>query len=264
MKKDFKLFVAMILIVSVFMVGCNEQTAKEETAGTPAATENPLSVERQLKLLSEKSAVWRLEKYEKEEPYIYSGTERYHYRVSDLDQNGRLELMSTTTTGNGYHFYNEYYEVNETGDNLNKLILLEDADGESPAPDIGNVIGEVVENSVYYNAEDGTYHYLEMDYSHGSAVDYDLLYQDFVLSNGKIRVTTYGMDVGSSKGNTHFIVDGKEEKQVSQKELKKWEKQYFEGMEKKTISTLWFNIVDDNSYEKIKASYEAFEISLGN
>lgn len=70
MKKDFKLFVAMILIVSIFMVGCNEQTAKEETAGTPTATENPLSVESQLKLLSEKSAVWRLEKYEKEEPYI--------------------------------------------------------------------------------------------------------------------------------------------------------------------------------------------------
>lgn len=58
----------------------------------------------------------------------------YRYRISDMDQNGLLEIISSATSGNSSVFLNTYYEVSIDGKSLVKL-AADDTAGEDSAPD---------------------------------------------------------------------------------------------------------------------------------
>ncbi|MBQ9377579.1 MAG: hypothetical protein IJU05_07250 [Schwartzia sp.] len=73
-------------------------------------------MEQQLDLLSAQKDIW--EKYMCLEEAIGQGG---HFAVTDLDQNGRPELLFTTTVGKEEVIENWGYEVNEAGDGVSLL-----------------------------------------------------------------------------------------------------------------------------------------------
>lgn len=197
----------------------------------------------------------------------------YLYWITDMDQNGYLEVISSTTTGNGCYFYNEYYEVSPDGKNLTKL----ETDGreDAPAPDLWSI--EEYSRG-YYDRKTGTYHYPQPDHTHGSAIDTSDAQLDTVLSDGKVTINTisyieterYG-DLGEkTTGCTvkfyagakakklgevkepydektgDFIQDMKQESEYH-KQLEKLYEQYYEGMQEFTVTSYSFSNIDEKS-----------------
>ena len=80
------------------------------------------------------------------------------FAVTDLDHNGRLEILAASVQGTGFYTYINAYEVNEKGDGFNELqgpsILRTDS-----APDI--MVSNV---PCYFDKDAGRYYYIFDDY----------------------------------------------------------------------------------------------------
>ncbi|MGN0353185.1 MAG: hypothetical protein ACI4ES_16215 [Roseburia sp.] len=145
---------------------------------------SPTNVEEQLTLIAENASLW-LGDCEG----IY-----YQYAITDLDQNGRLEIITSSCEGTGHYSYNQIYEVNEA---LDSLILCEPdwEEGESQ-PDLA-----VSTVPVYYDFEHNVYLYVFDDMLKISATEYYENKQTLSLQNKQLvscllasRSTTYSED----------------------------------------------------------------------
>lgn len=139
MKKLRTIFPLCLLLAGLILTGCadsaqNSTPKNAESVTTSAVTAttsaisttssaisasssamqpvDPLSVEGQLKTIAE--AKDKIVTYDNED-------ENYHYAITDLDQNGRLELIvSTGMIGTGHFTTNWYYEISKDGSKLKK------------------------------------------------------------------------------------------------------------------------------------------------
>lgn len=207
------------------------------------------------------------------EEYGYNESD-YYYWVTDMDQNGYLEVIRSSTTGNGGYFYNDYYEVSPDGKSLKKLDEREDA----PAPDLWNIrdVG-----TGYYDRKTGTYHYPQPDHTHGSAIDTSDAQLDVVLGDGKVTADTIYYIESSSYGSpgkknhgcvTEYYAGAKVEKlgevkaqydekkedfidttdqesEYYKKLAQLWE-QHYEGMQEFIVTSYRFRSIDEDKYDK--------------
>lgn len=101
------------------------------------------------------------------------------YTITDMDGNGRLELIASNCGGTGHYTYSRFYEVNETYDGL---VICETnfTEGDSQ-PDIMSNGGLVI----VYEDEQGVRYHLFEDMLHDVA---DYYYTKFAVSlqNGKV------------------------------------------------------------------------------
>lgn len=167
----------------------------------------------------------------------------YYYWITDMDQNGYLEVISSSTTGNGSYFYNQYFEVSQDGKSLIKLKTDEWED--APAADLW-LVGEYSQG--YYDVKTGTYHYPQIDHTHGSASDTSDAQLDVVLSDGEVVI------------NTIFLVESEDYDKQSEKQLEKLYEQYYEGMQEFTVTSHRFCNIDENDYKKSKITVVSDEI----
>ncbi len=174
---------------------------------------------------------------------VYFNFEPYtKYMITDLDRNGRLEVISSETNGNGYIFSNQYLEVDEDRQQLNLCkIVSKDSDGEVRMPDLWYVWGDAltasVDAPVYYDKNTETWHYTVTDRTHTSAKDTTERMQDFSLKDGKIRV----------------------------KNIRE-EKKYYKGMTKCKMNAHWFmsceQTIDENTGKYKQFSDEDILMSM--
>lgn len=201
----------------------------------------------------------------------------YLYWVTDMNQNGYLEVICSATAGVTSHYYdNDYYEVSSDGKNLVKLET--DKSEDAPAPDLWNM--RKYEQG-YYDRKTGTYHYPQSDRVRRSAGDVSDAELDMVLSDGKLTIDTisyiemqsYGdSDEGDYGGIVKYYAGAKEEKlgevkqpyeeeehdfihdtkQESQyvDKLEKLYEQYYEGMQEFTVTSYSFCNYDEKKFEK--------------
>lgn len=198
----------------------------------------------------------------------------YYYWITDLDQNGYLEVIRSSTTGNGGYYNNDYYEVSPDG---KSLIKVETDEGEdAPAADLWS-IGEYSRG--YYDAKTGTYHYPQPDHTHGSAVDTSDAQLDTVLSKGKVTINTISYVETESYGKPgkkgygclvkyyagakaeklgevrepydektgEFLYDTEKESGYY-KQLAGLEEQYYEEMQEFTVTSNSFRNIDEEEY----------------
>ena len=139
MKKLRTIFPLCLLLAGLILTGCadsaqNSTPKNAESVTTSAVTAttsaisttssainasssamqpvDPLSIEGQLKTIAEaKDKIVTYDQY----------MDSYHYAVTDLDQNGRLELIiSTGVNGTSHITNNWYYEISKDGSKLKK------------------------------------------------------------------------------------------------------------------------------------------------
>ncbi len=119
MKKILKLLMGMMLCVAS-LTACASQDAKTDQAEVTApATDKsvieapqveepsvddvkPSGISSQIQLIYDNRQSWKIDNL---------GPEPVLYGVTDLDGNGRLELISTLTEGSGMYSTNRYWEV---------------------------------------------------------------------------------------------------------------------------------------------------------
>lgn len=195
----------------------------------------------------------------------------YYYWITDMDLNGYLEVISSSTTGNGSVFYNDYYEVSQDGNSLTELKTDERED--APAADLW-YMGEYSQG--YYDGKTDTYHYPQLDHTHGSAVDTSDAQLDTVLADGAVNINTisfveseghkesvvveyYAGDRAEKLGEVKEPLDETTEefthaqKQESEydKQLETLYEQYYEGMQEFTVTSHKFQSVDEiTEYKK--------------
>ena len=151
-------------------------TAPSETA--PVSTASSLSVENQLLLVYENIDTW----------HALEETDGWCYAVTDMDGNGRLEILSSETHGTGHFTTFRAWEVGEDGTSL--VPIAEDGEYESP----------VVMGSTRYDGEglstdavdkftdaDGKSYYIQTDDVKDGAAHYYETKSAVFLENGKIN-----------------------------------------------------------------------------
>ncbi len=123
---------ALALAAGVLLGGAAEAATGEE--------------EQQLDVLSAPKQIW-----EREMRVDGAGVPDGKFAVTDLDRNGRLELLFTTTAGAEEGIENRGYEVNEQGDGVVRLLFPEAAG----AMEIGQP-----RVTMYFACQIGTRHYV--------------------------------------------------------------------------------------------------------
>lgn len=221
--------------------------AKEPQKPALSDQGNRIPVEKQLKTMAEAEKTWRLDYREQEDPNFYQGSGWYWYVVTDLDQNGRWELISAVTNGNGGHFTNECYEISRLGDRLEKREGLSE-------------LQLVSEAEVYYDRNENQYHYFFVDNEKGGAAYHEIRYRDIVKDKEKILCSVYASEIQDKEEKTYY--QGEWERKISKSKFQKLLQQQFGNMEEKQAVFSWFQLDRENGeiYQNLKKSCEHFEL----
>ena len=177
----FKLIPALLLCV-LLLTACSAKPAHTvptpttdiyASTPTPAPTPAPMPESDQRALIERSRNVW--------EPDLEYET--WFSAITDLDHNGRLEIMLASLQVAGLYTWVNVWEVNE---NYTGLTLCPDNTGEGEAwPDI------IKDTMTYYrDPASGRRTYVCLDYMRDGAAHYWIGFDSFCLENGRIDVKT--------------------------------------------------------------------------
>lgn len=199
----------------------------DSTESLPEEEQSGKSLSGQLQVIAECRDLWM-------QATEYAG-DFCQYAVTDLDHNGRYEIIVADVTGTGIYTYSRFYEVNESYDGLNEC-ETDFAEGDSQ-PDI---VSDTLET---YTDDQGHYFYTVYDLMKNGAAEYYENVRELTLSGGKIctvpiayRTTIYDEGVPTvtcedADGNT-----------ITEEEYESAAENYFAGYSKSTTSVVWQEI----------------------
>lgn len=149
----------LILLLSVLLYGCGEKSG----------------VDSQQRLIADHVEEWAA-------PFERKG---YMYAVTDLDQNGRLEIIRSIQEGTGWFTYSDFMEINES---CNGFLLWEwkERAGESEADIAVNDV------PVFFDRENRTYYYIFDDLVKDGADLYYYSRRTVRFQDGCIRESMLG------------------------------------------------------------------------
>lgn len=249
MKSSFisTICVAFLLVT---LVGCNN-AGKQPTG----------DMNSQIRIIADNFDLW------------YNLTDNSNgYCVADLDNNGRLEIISSHFGGTGLYTHSDYYEINESFSGLTKCEHKYSDDAlEYPVAE-----ADIMDDSVdcYYDAKNNITYYLFWDNSRaGMAESYHskvaVSFHNSQLSEKYLAYeSAIATDPDSDPKTTYKDSDGNK---LSKDEYDNFESDYFYGMVKKSASFGW-KIFHYSEHEELKdfshddlvnmltESYEQFEI----
>lgn len=180
--------------------------APQETAAV--STASPLSAENQLTFLYENFDIW----------HVLDESDGWCYAVTDLDGNGRLEVLSSETHGSGHFTTFRAWEVGKDGASL--VPIAEDGEYGSPIVmgsaryDVEGLSTDAVDKFTdangrsYYiqtdDVKDGAAHYYETKsavFLENGKMDREILgfMQTEYLDGGESCVVTYQSDVDGAE-----------------------------------------------------------------
>lgn len=221
--------------------------------------QDPLSIENQLVCISR-----YIERMIEEDEW-WEDDDYHHYAVTDLDHNGKLELIVTSgQQGSGAYTYTDYYQIAADGQSLRRIT---DAAGEIDIMDGFGI------HTAYVDSDTGAYYYLAGDYASAGAGARYFWRGAVILDNGMLTVRTIasgGLKWNKKKDEEvwygYSYLDGKGQK-LKEKEFQvdQLADQFFEGMEKVSAKISWFqckgkkrNQTQEKILKKARKSYQKF------
>ncbi|MBO5638551.1 MAG: hypothetical protein J5916_01470 [Oscillospiraceae bacterium] len=146
-----KIILALVLVLAVGLSACGPSAGSAQQPAADNPTETPSTVpslpqEKQLEILEANRSSWEFR-----DPY----ESPWFYVFTDLDLNGRLEVIAASTQGSGIYTYVNFYEVRSDGSGIDNLYH---ANVEIEGPDDWP---EIVLESLpcYYDAAGERYYY---------------------------------------------------------------------------------------------------------
>ena len=209
------------------------------------SSNNKSEIEKQLNLILDNKNLW----------YKDTELDKYSYAVTDLDQNGRMEIISSICQGSGINTYTEIYEVNESMDGFN-LCESDLAEFDSQA--------DIIKNQfvVFYDNANKEYHYIFDDLTKNGAAEYYENKRDFYLSDGKIserylvRKASIYQDEVSDVTYTDL-----NNNVITEEEYNNFENEFFSSFEKMMVNIEWLTNYTEIKLENLQDSYNSFSIS---
>ena len=151
----------------------SEETEAEQGSGVESRKPAYDDFSEQLQTIANHVSLWNLDN----NPY---SSLRKSYAVTDLDHNGRLEVISVTYGGTGYFEAFTVYEINQTRDGL-ELCFDNISDDSLPQPDV------MVDSLTTYE-NDGIYCYPFTDFLRSGAWERYYSTQCLVLQDGQVKI----------------------------------------------------------------------------
>ena len=189
--------------------------------------------------------------------YMEYANDLQQYTITDLDGNGRLEVIVSSMGGTGSYTYTRFFEVNETFDGLMEC-TTDFVEGDSePDMMIAN------EPSQVFRDLEGVYHYVIRDFVRAGTEYYDIIY-DVVLKNGHIthNVLAKMYDSYSSGSSVVEYTNAVGEK-ITEAEYKAIAKTTFDGMSELTCLFDWRDLEEIADWDEEKIYSILSEIRSG-
>lgn len=256
------LLIVLVIIVGAFIsinnktkVMSNNISGDTKNSGEKEQTK-AVNVEKQIDVIMNNIDTWNLSTDED----IYAP---YGYAITDLDQNGRLEIIASSCQGTGIYTYSNYYEVNESLNGLNKI----ERNVEEGSSEADIMIPTV---KVFINKATNEYHYIFDDLVKVGAAEYYENKQDIVLKNGKIyeKAIAYRNTVYTDS-NPNVTLKDANNKEITAEDYALIENKLFSNLELKFANIEWVSTTDvdfssvsgDELKNKLIESYEKFGFS---
>ena len=289
MKTPKNIFPLSMLLISMILTGCADSTQNSnpkfsEATTTSAVTAttsaisttssainasssamqpvDPLSVEGQLKTIAE--AKDKIVTYDNED-------ENYHYAITNLDQNGRLELIVSTGMFGAEHITgNWYYEISKDGSKLKKC------KGKAFGNEGHDICDDI--DTVYIDPKKHNYYYIVHGITHVSgAENYDSVGflqlkngtltdnylaggSHFVSKKGKLKDSYYKLTKNANKRTA--IITKKQYSDIDSLMNEKYGK-----LKKESVAIQWFSyeqlmseVSESQFLHKLQKSQENFAI----
>lgn len=250
--KNSVIIVAIIAIVACVCVAIACLTNKKEVVSVDdiiqesVEQENNLNESKsQLDLILNNKNLW----------YKDNEFDKYSYAVTDLDQNGRMEIIASICQGTGFYTYSTIYEVNENVDGLNLC--------ESDMTEYDFSEADIIKNNwnVFYDNSNKQYHYIFDDLTKNGAAEYYENKRDFCLSNGKIS-EKYLVRKATIYENSVPMVTCTDlnDNVITEEEYANFENGHFANYEKMMVNIEWLSDYDEITLQDLDNSYNKFSI----
>ena len=254
------LSVVLCIVMLFALCACGEKTTatKQETASSaPAsadasaaaaevqATPDPSSTANQTQLIfSNLSAITSNADYS-----------TFYFTVTDLDHNGRLEVISAVTESSNNYTRGVGYEVNSTFDSLSPL--------EFSLPE-GQGLPEIVSKNAdtYYDSASNSYYYIFNDNGDVNSTGHYLTIDSLCLKDGIATVTPIAyQDVSVEKGITVYTFTDGNGSTLNLTSLSDFQKQpdvKYSGFTKSQTSFNWVSLANITSSSVLDTCYATF------
>lgn len=222
-----------------------EETSEPGNEAMDNEADDEVDYSAQIQIIADNADVWK----------NTSEYEMYSYTVTDLDGNGRLELIASYMAGTGMYTFSDYYEVNEALDGIS-LCTYDVMEGDSQ-PDI-----MLDEATRYSDASTGTNYYIIDDVLRNGMSESYVLKDVVVLKDGVVTVDNLGVcaNIGDEDGNvvsTYQDANGNEITEEEYGELENIYKEY----KKETVKFNWVTLEDGSEITDILTqSFDGFGV----
>lgn len=178
------------LLVSLLLSACSLSDLFQPLDKTGMENPDPSepTSQEQIRLLMNQADRWK----QADEP----GITPYYYAVTDLDWNGRLEIIAASTQGTGIFTYGAIYEISEDFTSV-QACDMPFGEGES--------LPELIMNFVpaAFDPATGTYYYVFKDDYRNGAAEYGQTIMPLSLRNGAVTIETLAwMHLQAADGTT--------------------------------------------------------------
>ncbi len=245
-QKSIFILVTAVLILCMVLTGCvspGSQPDREEDpntdienseGGTEDTVDDVLATQKQLQLIAANKDLWR----------VLEEMDSWGYAVTDLNQNGRLEIISSECHGTGFYSTTRIFEVNEAGDALVKY--ADDFEEYDSQPDF--LFAE--EYQAFYI--DGACHMIVEDMIKEGAAVYHYVTDEVSLKEGRIayralaqRTESYVLTGDDTERTTSFF-DG-ENNSITEEEYNALINSAYEDLPRYRVKMGWSGPVSQDA-----------------
>ena len=234
------------VLMAALLCGCG-QTKQKPAESAP-------DVDTQLKTIWDARESWR----------VLEETDGWCYAVTDLDGNGRLEILSSETHGTGNYTTLRAWEVSEDGTSLNSIAAPTEDSAGGPVLASGyysdeNPSKEAVES---YTDGSGITYYVQTDINKDGAAHYYETKQAVFLKDGKLDsqiIATMQTDYDEN-GKENVTCQDSAGQTISEDDYKNVVQRHFEGLSREDVTFGWLTCVHSEELheEALQASWENF------
>lgn len=166
-----------------------------------------------------------------------------YYSVTDLDQNGRLELIATICEGSGFYSSNCYYEVNESFDDL---VLCENTHEEGDSEE--DLVSRRV--PVFFDETEHRYRYIFEDVIRNGAMSHFVIKDAVSLYDGKLNIEYIASEGQSYEDEDNYVIEYNDAKgnEITEQEFVSMEQKLYENHRMGTVLLDWKKISNQEEY----------------
>lgn len=245
-----KQHIACLLLAALLLTGCSRAPA-QVTEPEVSTAPDPSSYQEQIKLLMSQVDTWKV---------LSEEAETYYYAVTDLDRNGRLEIVAASTQGTGFYTYGTVHEVSADFTDVHECMTPCKQDEDLP---------EIIMDSTpaAYDQDSGCYDYLFTNDTRNGAAE---SYQSIValrLQDGVVTCTTlansydHWIDAGQEE-HEYAVPSGDGFMQVSAEQYDAVMSDYQSERQGFTANFQWFTFEDAVDEGVLTSSWETFNASF--